>query len=98
MAASLTPFLLQPSNPGTRQWIANATTNYNSYVFVLDQVLNADGTWSGYVASWSTYNLYYQTVIYGPRPPHAPNVIAGSPFAEYADALAACELVVPTLI
>jgi hypothetical protein len=97
MSATLTPFFLQPSNPGTRQWLAYATTNYNSYVFVLNQVLNTDGTWSGYVASWSTIFLYYQTVIYGPRPPSTPHLVPGNPFVEWADVVAACEVVVPTL-
>lgn len=97
-ATALSPFLLQPSDPGTRQWLAFTATNYDGYVFVLEQLLDKKtGNWGAYAAGWSTGNLYYQTLVYGPRLPHAPNIVPGSPFAEYADAVAACEAVLPSL-
>jgi len=98
MSTSLTPFLIQNSDPGTRQWLSTNPLTYNVYVFQIDQVLDkSTGEWSSYVASWFTWANYWQTVYYGPRPPHAPNVIDGNPFATYDEAVAACQAVLSTL-
>jgi hypothetical protein len=96
MPAPLTLFSLQPSTPGTRFWVSFNATNYNWYVFVLEQVRDAEGNWSGYVVGYSTARLYWQTVVYGSRP-HAPESVPGNPFSSWDDMLAACQAVLDTL-
>ena len=92
----MTPFNLNPSLPGTRLWWSFNQTNYNVYVFTITQSMNTDGTWSNYTVTWSTGAIWWQTQVYGSRP-NQPAAVPGSPFVEYADALAACQALLNTL-
>lgn len=90
MSATLAPLNQFPSAPGTREWRSFNPTNFDAYVFVITQSRNSAGVWSGYTAVYSVYRLWVQTLIYGARPT-IPTPVAGSPFAIYADMLAACQ-------
>jgi len=89
-------FNLNPSDPGTRLWLSFNFKTYNAYVFSINQTLNSDGTWSDYTVTWSTLAIFCQTQVYGSRP-NLPPTVPGSPFVEYGDALAACQLLLSTL-
>lgn len=79
-----------PPSPSVRVWIALLLLPFNNYVFQLLQTETDKDVWSSYTASWQTAAYFNQNAWFG-QPPL--KVVAGSPFAAFADAVTACNLV-----